>query len=129
VAAALSALALAACDEFTAPADEGVCWQRVERGGKERFEVLARNITNLENCAVLLEGLRLQGSTETDGAFQGYYIYVDERRMASSANDTGRGYPILQPPQREAVDADLRRLIKERGGRMPNAADIAIQRK
>ncbi|HZZ34213.1 MAG TPA: hypothetical protein VFE03_00715 [Caulobacteraceae bacterium] len=130
LAAAACALILSACEQFSAPSDEGVCWQRIgATSGKPRFSVLARNISSLENCAVLLEAVRLQGGGNSNGAFQGYYIYVDEDRIASSSNPSGRGYPILQPPQREAVDAELRRLIKARGGQMPNAANINLERK
>ena len=90
--------------------------------------MVANDITSLENCAVLLEALRLQGQRDTNGAFQGYYLTVDDDRISSSTSPRTFGYPILQPPQREEIDRDLRRLIKERGGKMPDPGDVSVER-
>jgi hypothetical protein len=124
---AVLALALAACNRSAAPDDAGVCW-RVSPGSAGGFVSLARNIDSLENCAVLLEGARLQGQTPTDGAYQGYFIFDNATEISSASHRGGFHYPIFQPPQRAAVDRDLRRLIRERGGRLPNAGDITLER-
>jgi len=101
----------------------------VDAGGKARFVRLADHIANLEDCAVLLEALRLQGQGNTDGAFQGYYIYVGEDAIRSSSSPNRLGYPVFQPPQRATIDRDLRRLLKERQGTLPEASDITVERK
>jgi hypothetical protein len=38
-------------------------------------------------------------------------------------------YPVFQPPQRAAIDRDLKRMIKSHGGELPDAADLSIERK
>jgi hypothetical protein len=129
VTAAFGLCALAACEGVRAPQAPGVCWQRSSGAGPARFTRLAEKVDSLENCAVLLEGLRLQGEGNTDGAFQGYYIYVNDDAISSSPSPERHGYPIFQPPQRDAIDADLQKLIKARNGKLPSAGDIAVERK
>lgn len=122
----LFALTLAGCGDSSAPSETGVCW----RGGgdSERgFTSLARDVRSLEDCAVLLEAARLMGRPDTNGAYQGYFIFVDANQISSASHAGGLHYPIFQPPQREAVDRDLRRLIRERGGRLPGAGDIILE--
>jgi hypothetical protein len=123
-------MALAACGQTEAPSDLGVCW-RVSHPPHQaaRFSILARGVDDLDTCAVLLEGLRLQGRAATDGAYQGYFIFVGAGGPISSARRLdGFRYPIFQPPQRAAVDRDLRRLMQARGGQMPSADEIGIER-
>jgi hypothetical protein len=120
---------LAACNGPPAPQEAGVCWQ-AHRGaaGAAAFTPLARDVGSLENCAVLLEGLRLQGKPETDGAYQGYFIFVGADAITSALHTAGVRYPIFQPPQRVSIDRDLRRLMAERGGKMPDAGEIGLER-
>jgi hypothetical protein len=125
----LACLALTACNEVEAPQDSGVCWRAgVGADHKTSFTVLARGIDDLDTCAVLLEGLRLQGQANTDGAFQGYFIFVNAQQMASAPRQTGFRYPIFQPPQRASVDRDLKKMMATHGGKMPDAADLTLQR-
>ena len=113
-----------------APDAAGVCWRETPNGnGESVYSPMARNVSSLENCAVLLEALRLQGQRNTNGAYQGYFIFVDADTIASSKNPNHAGYPILQPPQRDAVDAELKRMLKARGGALPSAGDISLERK
>jgi hypothetical protein len=129
VAFGLVAVALAGCGEAAAPRDDGVCWLSQGRPGAPRFTPLARGVENLETCAVLLEARRLQGEAQTNGAYQGYFIFVDANRITSATHAAGLRWPVLQPPQRAAVDRDLTRLMKERGGQMPDAADLSLERR
>ena len=126
----LGLFALAACDQLEAPQADGVCW-RMDRvpGQRPKFTELARGIANLDNCAVLLEALRLQGQASADGAFQGYFIFVDANGVTSAKHPDGFRYPIFQPPQRMEVDRELQRLMKARGGRLPDAAELSLERK
>jgi hypothetical protein len=124
---ALSALMLVACKQSVAPDETGVCW-RASPGSAGGFVALARNVDSLENCAVLLEGARLEGESPTDGAYQGYFIFDNAGEISSASHEGGLRYPIFQPPQRAAVDRDLRRMIRERGGRLPDAGDITLER-
>ncbi|HEY2710595.1 MAG TPA: hypothetical protein VGI95_21325 [Caulobacteraceae bacterium] len=130
VPAVLLALLLAACSGPVAPQADGVCWRMTRApGGEARFTQLASGIQSLENCTVLLEAVRLQGAPEADGAYQGYYIFVTPTVMSSGMHLDGLRYPVFQPPQRVTIDRDLRRMMAERGGRLPDAADISIERK
>jgi hypothetical protein len=123
------AVALVGCSEAKAPQEDGVCWLSQGAAGGTRFTPLARGVGNLETCAVLLEARRLQGEPLTNGAYQGYFIFVDANRITSATHAGGLRWPVLQPPQRAAVDRDLTRLMQERGGHMPNATDLTLERR
>lgn len=123
-----AAFALAACKGPAAPEDAGVCFRVDTAGGRTAFTVLSRGVENLETCAVLLEGLHLQGRPSPTGAFQGYFIFVDADAIRSSPSLHGMRYPVFQPPQRASIDKDLRHMMKERGGQLPNAGDLSIER-
>ena len=125
----LVAVALTGCGEVVAPKDDGVCWLSQGRPDAPRFTPLARGVESLETCAVLLEARRLQGQAQTNGAYQGYFIFVDADRITSATHATGLRWPVLQPPQRAAVDRDLQRMMKERGGHMPDATDLSVERR
>src|SRR5579859_3190598 len=126
----LLTFALAACQPAQAPDDVGVCWRvRQEPPGAVKFQPIARDVGNLETCAVLLEGLRLKGEAEPDGAYQGYFILVDANGVRSGPHLTGLHYPVFQPPQRAAIDRDLGRIMKAHGGRLPDASQLSLERK
>ena len=125
----LLALTLAACNGPPAPQEAGVCWRAsADSSGKVSFAPLARDIGTLEKCAVLLEALRLQGQSEADGAYQGYFLFIGTDAMTSALHTGGVRYPIFQPPQRRVIDRDIRRLMAERGGKMPAPDDFSLER-
>ncbi len=122
-------LALAGCNQGDAPRDDGVCWQaHAVKSGPTRYTALARGVGSLEDCAVLLEAARLEGQTETNGAYQGFFLFIDADQMTSGTHAAGFHFPILQPPQRAEVDRDLRKLIAEHGGKLPADADLSLER-
>lgn len=131
----VGALALAALVSLTvrqgapAPTEPGVCWRAVPGRGGPPFAIVARGVSSLDDCAAVLEAIHVQGAPRADGAFQGYFIFVDAGQIASSTGLRGFRYPIFQPAQRREIDADLRGLIKDRNGRLPTAGDIAVERK
>ncbi|MHB8530469.1 MAG: hypothetical protein ACYC8V_13300 [Caulobacteraceae bacterium] len=130
IAPMLGALALWACEEAAAPSAPGVCWRAPSRAaGPRRFEVLARNVDTLEDCAAELEAVHLQQGVDVQGAFQGVFIFIDARKVGSAARAGDFAYPIFQPGQRVEIDSDLKRLIRDRNGALPSAADIAVERK
>ncbi len=127
-AALLLVATLAACNGAPAPQQAGVCWRaQMLAAGKVGFAPLARDVGTLESCAVLLEALRLRGAPEVDGAYQGYFIFVGSDAMTSALHSGGVRYPIFQPPQRRAIDRDIRRLMAERGGQMPAPGDFRLE--
>lgn len=130
VCACLLLLSLAACDPPGAPSDRGACWRTA--GGsanKPRFALIANDVGSLDDCAVLLESYHLRGAKTANGAFQGYFIFIDDQQMTSSTRLDGFRYPVLQPAQRREIDADLIHLIKERAGKTLAPGDFAIERK
>ena len=125
----LAALALVGCAGPSAPEDPGVCFRVDNAAGKPAFTALARGVENLETCAVLLEGVNLQGHAAPTGAYQGYFIFIGPDAIRSARSVGGMRYPVFQPPQRASIDKDLRRMLKERGGKLPDAGDLSIERK
>lgn len=122
-------LTLAACDHASAPTEPGVCWRAAESAGRPAFTVLSRDVANLESCAAQLEAIHLQQKASMAGAFQGYFIFVDDAQIASSTGLKSFRYPIFQPAQRAEIDGDLRSLIKDRNGALPSASDIDVERR
>jgi len=120
---------LAACNGPPAPQAAGVCWRANQATpGKVVFSPLARDVGSLESCAVLLEAVRLQGAPQVNGAYQGYFIFVGADAITSALHTGGVRYPIFQPPQRRSIDRDVRRLMAERGGKMPDPDDFRLER-
>lgn len=112
-----------------APTQRGVCWRMAPKPGRSAFVIVATGVADLDDCAAVLEAIHVQGAARADGAFQGYFIFVDAREVASATASRGFHYPIFQPAQRREIDADLRDLIKERNGRLPTPGDIAVERR
>jgi hypothetical protein len=92
---AVAAAALAACSgsSLDAPTEPGVCWHMVQlKDGSYRFNELARNQPNLENCAARLEDMRLrfnalgQSNQQVVGGYQGQFIFIDPRGVFTAAN-------------------------------------------
>jgi hypothetical protein len=121
---------LGGCEGPAAPGERGVCWRMAgAASGRPAFAPIGRDVASLDDCAAELEALHLTGARRADGAYQGYFIFVDDQQIASSTGLTTFRYPVFQPSQRKEIDADLRGLIKQRGGRAPTAAEIAVERK
>lgn len=119
---------LAACHGPAAPMEAGVCWRAAtDPTGKVTYTPLARGVGTLESCAVLLEAVRLQGAPQVNGAYQGYFLFVGADTMTSALHTGGVRYPIFQPPQRKVIDRDIRRLLTERGGKMPAPDDFRLE--
>ncbi len=84
-----SLLTLGACaEQVQAPMDQGVCYTVTRPDGEIQFNVLARNQPQIEICAARLEENRLRflrmGGTNRDivGAYQGKFIFIDQRGVA-----------------------------------------------
>ena len=94
---------LAACQETVqAPLDKGICYA-IGTGpkGEIKFNVVARNVPNIENCAAQLEGVRLRflrmgGQTrEISGAYQGNFIHLRSEGIFRSQRWEGNQYLMV----------------------------------
>ena len=101
---ALAALLLAGgCTKrLEAPLDRGVCYHvAFDAEGKPRFNRVAENVPNLENCAAQLEGMRLRfaalGKYENNmtGAYQGNFIFIQREGIFTSKFYDGIRYLAL----------------------------------
>ena len=88
-------VALVGCspNSIDAPTDPGVCWHMVQlKDGKYRFNRLAENQPNLENCAARLEDMRRNfnrlGSHQDQevGAYQGQFIFLQREGVFTARN-------------------------------------------
>lgn len=94
---------LAACNNSpTPPYDQGVCYQYVTpKGQKPRFNVLARNVPNLETCAADLEAMRIHfitlGGTANDivGAYNSKFLFLQHEGVFTSDTLDGPAYLAL----------------------------------
>ena len=78
------------------PGDTGVCYHVVrEKSGKLRYNVVTRNVPNLESCAAQLEGLRQRflrmgsGRLELTGAYQARFLFVTRIGVSASPSMDG----------------------------------------
>jgi hypothetical protein len=98
------------------------------KGAPPRFAALNTGVASLDDCAAQLEALHIQGAKTVDGAYQGFFIFVDDVQITSSSHLKTFRYPIFQPSQRKAIDTDLRGLIKARDGHLTTTGDISVGR-
>lgn len=97
LAAAASALTIAACNTSPRPPDDkGVCYQvTLVKDGPPKFNKVDDNVDIIENCVGRLEALRVKflrmgGSRqELIGAYQGKFIFIDRAGVAFSDSLTG----------------------------------------
>ena len=109
--------------------DPGVCWRAPGlEPSAGALRPIERDVASLENCAAALEAWRLIDQRPALGAFQGYFLFVDARQIASATSRGGFRYPVFQPAQRRAVDDGLGDLIAKRKGALPAAADMVVER-
>ena len=106
---------MAACSsQPAAPSGAGLCWRMFEVTDQEpRFEILARDVPNLESCAVQMEGARMMEGRPTTGAYNGHFIFATEEQITSAVTMNGTRVRIFQAEDRQEIQDGLRRLIEE----------------
>lgn len=106
---------LAACSsQVVAPAGAGVCWRMFEVNNQQpRFEILGRDVPNLESCAAQLEGARLMEGAPTAGAYNGHFIFAAEDQITSAGTFDGSRIRVFEPEDRRKVQDGLRTLIEQ----------------
>ncbi|KQV57448.1 MULTISPECIES: hypothetical protein [unclassified Caulobacter] len=82
-----SGLALTACEkQIKPPFETGVCFHVVtNKDGSLRYNPVARNVPQMEECAATLEGMRIRfvrmGQSNNRGmvgAYQGSFIFIEK---------------------------------------------------
>lgn len=104
---ALSALLLiaplgACAKHLQAPTDVGVCYAlNFDKDGQPRFNKVAENVANMENCAAQLEGMRIRfvrlgaPMKEVTGTYQGSFIFIKPEGIFTAQYYEGVQYPAL----------------------------------
>ena len=99
----VAAALLAGCEkEVEAPLDAGICYAASSGpNGEITFNVVARNIPNIESCAAQLEGMRLRflrmggQNHEISGAYQGNFIFLRREGIFRAQRWEGNQYLML----------------------------------
>ena len=98
-----------------APSGAGLCWRMFEVTNQEpRFEILARDVPNLESCAVQLEGARMMEGRPTTGAYNGHFIFATEEQITSAVTMNGTRVRLFSAEDRREIQEGLRALIETR---------------
>jgi len=106
--------AAAACStQPAAPTGAGLCWRMFEVPDQPpRFEILDRNVANLESCAAQLEGARMMEGRPTAGAYNGHFIFATEEQITSAQTLDGARVRIFEEADRRKIQDSLRALIE-----------------
>ena len=107
---------LAGCSsQATAPTGHGLCWRMFEVPGQQpRFEILDRDVPNLESCAAQVEGVRIMDRRPTTGAYNGHFIFATEEQITSAMSLDGSRVRVFEEEDRREIQDSLRRLIERR---------------
>lgn len=107
---------VAACSsQPAAPTGAGLCWRMFETPDQPpRFEILDRNVSNLESCAAQLEGARMLEGRPTAGAYNGHFIFATEDQITSAATLDGARVRLFEDEDRREIQKGLRALIENR---------------
>lgn len=84
-----------------------------------RFEVLARDVPNLESCAAQLEGARMLQGVSATGAYNGHFIFATADQITSSTTIGGTRVRVFEAGDRQKIQDGLQTLIDERSGTSP----------
>jgi len=99
----MATAALGGCAKhLEAPTDRGVCYAlNFDKDGNPKFNAVAENMPNMENCAAQLEGMRLRfvrmgaALTEVTGSYQGQFIFIKPQGIFTAQYYEGVQYPAL----------------------------------
>jgi hypothetical protein len=98
-----SVLALGGCQKrLKAPAEDKVCYF-IGHPGKDqvKFNVIGRNVEDMEHCAALVYGVRRDmiatgtAGPETEGSYGGAFLFVTNRDVRMADKYEGPRFPFL----------------------------------
>ncbi len=122
---ALAAVAVAGCSQEAAapPAEMNVCHRVLEViDGEPQVQVVARNVPNLESCAVRIEGLRMIEGRPATGVYNAHFIFATETALTSALSLDGARVRVFEEEQRVRFQEELRERIAAREA--GTAADV-----
>ena len=121
--AAILLTGMAACSsQATAPSGAGLCWRMVEIADQQpEFRIMARDVPNLESCAVQLEGARMMEGRPTTGAYNGHFVFATEEQITSAASLDGTRIRIFEAEDRRRIQDGLKTLIDHERSQPPPA--------
>ena len=98
-----AAAVLAACTQhLEPPRDIGVCYALTfDKSGEAKFNPVAENMPNMENCAAQLEGMRLRFNRmgaqmdKVTGTYQGTFIFIRPEGVFTAKTYEGVQYPAM----------------------------------
>ncbi|WP_298744302.1 hypothetical protein [uncultured Brevundimonas sp.] len=109
----LTGMAAACSSQAPAPSGAGLCWRMFEVAEQQpRFEIIARDVPNLESCAAQLEGARMMEGRPTSGAYNGHFIFATEEQITSAAAIDGTRIRVFEAEDRREVQEGIRALIE-----------------
>jgi len=110
---ALLLAGLAGCSsQAVAPSGVGLCWRLSEAPGEQpTYRVIARDVPNLESCAVQLDGARMIEGRSTQGAYNGHFIFATEEQITSARRMDATRIRVFEAEDRQEIRAGLRALI------------------
>lgn len=121
---AILLIGLAACSsQAAAPSGVGLCWRMIEVADQQpRFQIVARDVPNLESCAAQLEGARMIEGRATSGAYNGHYIFATEDQITSARTMEGSRVRVFEEKDRLEIQDGLRKLIAHQRSQAPSAS-------
>lgn len=110
---------LTACSsQAAAPFGEGICWRMLDiTHQKPRFEIIGRDIPNLESCAAQLEGARMMEGRSISGAYNGHFIFATVEQITSAKAMDSTRIRVFEAEDRRKIQAALRVLIERQTAR------------
>jgi hypothetical protein len=88
------------------PAAPGVCFRMDASGAQPTYAKIAE-VETLDACAYFLEQRFLADRRPVAGAFQGRFLFVDARLIATSETLKGARWRVFFDPQRAKLDAEI----------------------
>lgn len=115
---------MAACSSApAAPSGAGLCWRMIELADQQpEFRIIARDVPNLESCAVQLEGARMMEGRPTTGAYNGHFIFATEEQITSAMTMNGTRVRIFEAEDRRKIQDGLETLIDHQRAQPPPAS-------
>lgn len=112
----LSMTVLAACSsQAAAPSGADLCWRMFDAPDQPpEFELIARDVPNLESCAAQLEAARMMEGRPTSGAYNGHFIFATEEQITSARAIGGTRIRIFEAKDRREIQDGIRALIENR---------------